>query len=198
MDMNLNLKKRAINLAYFTIIYNLLEGLLSIIAGWMAGNISLIGFGLDSAVESFSAFVIAWRFRNLDISKNKEKEVEEKALRYIGYSFFILAFYVFYESVKKLYLNEISQPSLLGIIIASASVIIMPLLFYYKYETGQALKSRSVIADSKETLACLFLSVSLLLGLLLNYHYGLWQADPIIGILIALFLVKEGYGILFG
>lgn len=197
--MNINLKKRALHLAYFTIVYNMVEGLLSIIAGWMAGNISLIGFGLDSAVESFSAIIIAWRFgKHTDVSRKKEKEVEERALRYIGYTFFILAFYVFYESVKKLYFNEISQPSLLGIIIASASVIIMPLLFYYKYETGKALKSKSVLADSKETLACLFLSVSLLVGLFLNYLYGLWQADPIIGILITIFLVREGYEILFG
>jgi divalent metal cation (Fe/Co/Zn/Cd) transporter len=198
MDKNLNLKRRALHLAYFTIIYNLAEGALSILAGWLAGNISLIGFGLDSAVESFSAVIIVWRFgKHADIPQQEEKEVEERALRYIGYTFLILAIYVFYESVKKLYLNEISQPSLLGIIIAIASVIVMPLLFYYKYQTGKALKSRSVMADSKETLACLFLSVSLLVGLLINYLYGMWQADPIIGILIAIFLVREGYEILF-
>jgi len=195
---NSKLKRRALHLAYFTIIYNLAEGVLSVLAGWLAGNISLIGFGLDSAVESFSAVIIVWRFgKHGVLSQHKEKEVEERALKYIGYTFFILAIYVLFESIKKLYLNEISQPSILGIIIAIASVIVMPTLFYYKYQTGKSLKSRTVIADSKETLACLFLSIALLVGLLLNYLGGIWQADPIIGILISIFLVREGYEILF-
>jgi len=74
----------------------------------------------------------------------------------------------------------------------------MPVLFYLKYQTGKAINSRSLIADSKETLACVFLSVSLLIGLGLNYLYGVWRADPIVGLVIVLFLIKEGYTTLKG
>ena len=90
------------------------------------------------------------------------------------------------------------SPSLLGIIIAIISAIVMPILFYWKYQTGKLLNSRSLIADSKETLACFFLSIALLIGLSLNYVFGLWQADPIIGLVIVAFLVREGYETLRG
>jgi divalent metal cation (Fe/Co/Zn/Cd) transporter len=98
-----------------------------------------------------------------------------------------------YESLKKLYFKEIPDPSLLGIIIAIISLIVMPVLFYMKYQTGKAIKSRSLVADSKETLACMFLSGALLIGLGLNYLFKLWQADPIVGLVIVVFLFKEGY-----
>ncbi|WP_429224005.1 cation diffusion facilitator family transporter [Methanobacterium oryzae] len=157
---------------------------------------SLIGFGLNSAVESLSAAVVAWRFRKHGkIDETEENEIEERALKYIGYTFFILAVYVLYESIKKLYTGEISEPSILGIFITIASLIVMPVLFYYKYQTGKALEIRSLIADSKETLACLFLSGAVLIGLLANYFYGFWQADPLIGFLIVIFLLREGYEI---
>lgn len=194
--MNSKLSKRALNLSYFTIIYNIAEGILSIFAGLTAGSISLIGFGLDSAVESLSAMVITWRFRKHGkISELEEEKVEKRALKYIGYTFFILAIYVFYESIKKIYTSEISEPSILGILITVASLIVMPILFYFKYQTGKALKSSSLIADSKQTIVCMFLSAAVLIGLLSNYFFGLWQVDPIIGIFIGILLVKEGYEI---
>ena len=97
-----------------------------------------------------------------------------------------------------MYLREIPNPSLLGIIVAAASIIVMPILFYLKYQTGKAIGSRSLMADSKETLACVFLSIALLTGLMLNYIHGLWQADPIAGLFIVAFLLKEGYSALMG
>jgi cation diffusion facilitator family transporter len=197
--MNASLKKRALFLSYFTVGYNILEGILSILAGSLAGSIALIGFGLDSFVESLSGSVMIWRFRKSGkISEEEEEKAERTATRLIGYSFFILGAYVLYESGKKLFLREIPNSSLFGIIIAIASIIVMPILFYLKYHTGKAIGSRSLMADSKETLACVFLSVALLIGLLLNYGYGLWQADPIAGLVIVIFLIKEGYNILMG
>jgi len=197
--MNANLKKRALWLSYFTVGYNILEGIISILAGSFAGSIALIGFGLDSFVESLSGGVMIWRFRKSGkISEEEEGKVERGATRLIGYSFFILGVYVLYESGKKLYLREIPSPSLLGIIVAVASIIVMPILFYLKYRTGKAIGSRSLMADSKETLACVFLSIALLTGLMLNYLYGLWQADPIAGLFIVAFLMKEGYSTLKG
>ncbi len=196
-QVNTSLKKRALLLSYFTIGYNILEGALSILAGFLAGSIALIGFGLDSFVESLSGCVMVWRFRKSGkIPEEEEERVERRATRLIGYSFLILGAYVLYESGKKLFLQEIPNPSLLGIIVAIASIIVMPILFYLKYQTGKAIGSRGLVADSKETLACVFLSIALLTGLVLNYFYGLWQADPIVGLVIVIFLVKEGYGTL--
>lgn len=111
-------------------------------------------------------------------------------------SCFILGAYVLYESVKKLYFKEIPAPSLLGIIIAIVSIVVMPVLFYMKYRTGKSIDSKSLVADSKETLACVFLSVALLLGLGLNYLYGFWQADPLVGLVIVIFLAREGFATL--
>ena len=135
-----------------------------------------------------------WRFRKYKgLSQDEEEAVEKKAARFVAYTFFILGAYVLYESVKKLLVQEIPSPSILGIIIAIVSAILMPILFRLKYQTGKQLNSRSLIADSKETLACFFLSLALLLGLGLNYLFGLWQADPIVGLVVVAFLMREGY-----
>lgn len=192
--MDSKLHRKALFLSYFTVGYNILEGVVSILAGVIAGSIALVGFGLDSFVESLSGGVMIWRFRQHGkMSEEEEEKIEKKAVKLVGYTFFILGLYVLYESVKKLYFREIPDPSLLGIIIAIISMIVMPVLFFMKYRTGKAIGSRSLVADSKETLACLFLSVALLIGLGLNYLYGLWQADPIVGLVIVVFLFKEGY-----
>ncbi|MBM4445914.1 MAG: hypothetical protein FJ023_00995 [Chloroflexi bacterium] len=193
------LHRRALLLSYFTVGYNVLEGVVSIFAGSLAGSIALVGFGLDSFGESLSGGVMIWRFRkHKGMSEAEKQQVERKATRLVAYTFFILGAYILYESAKKLYLKEIPLPSLLGIIIAIISVILMPILFYWKYQTGKLLNSRSLIADSKETLACFFLSLALLLGLSLNYMFGLWQADPIIGLIVVAFLIREGYETLKG
>ena len=197
--MGPELHRRALFLSYFTVAYNLIEGILSILAGSMADSIALIGFGLDSFVESLSGMIVIWRFRlHGKISAEEEEKVEGKAARFIGYTFFILGLYVLYESIKKLYLGETTEPSLFGILIAIVSLITMPILFSLKYRTGRQLGSRSLMADSKETLACSFLSLALLAGLGLNYLYGLWQADPVIGFVIVGYLIKEGRETLAG
>jgi cation diffusion facilitator family transporter len=188
------LYRRALRLSYFTVGYNITEGLVSIFAGLLAGSIALIGFGLDSFIESISGSVMIWRFKKQEmISKEDEERIEKKATRFVAYSFFLLSIYVFYESLKKLYFKEVPDPSLLGIIIATISMIVMPFLYYLKNKTGKLLSSKSLVADSKETLACAFLSVALLVGLGLNYSHGFWQADPIVGLVIVIFLIKEGY-----
>lgn len=188
------LSKKALFLSYFTIGYNILEGIASIIAGALAGSVALLGFGLDSFIESLSGGVVVWRFRKHGkLSGDEVENIERKATKLVGYTFFILAAYVLYESINKLVSKEIPDPSLFGIIIALMSLIVMPILFYQKYTTGKSLNSRSLIADSKETLGCLFLSISLLIGLGSNYLFGFWQADPIVGLIIVIFLVREGY-----
>ena len=193
MTSDSKLHRRALLLSYFSLAYNVIEFVLSIIAGVLSNSIALIGFGLDSLVESLSAGIMIWRFsKHGKISKEEEERIEQKAERLVGYTFLILAAYILYESIDKLVSNEIPDPSLFGIIIAFASLIIMPILYLVKNRTGKEIGSKSLIADSKETLACTFLSVALLLGLGANYLFGFWQADPIVGFVIVVYLVKEG------
>jgi divalent metal cation (Fe/Co/Zn/Cd) transporter len=189
------LKRRALLLSYFTLGYNLVECLLALLAGFLSGSIALVGFGLDSLLESLSGGVMIWRFYpHPERSPEAEALLERRAVKIIGYTFFVLAAYILYESLDKLIFAEPPSPSLLGILVALTSCIVMPALYLVKFRTGQSLRSASLRADSKQTLACGLLSVALLIGLGLNYLYGLWQADPIIGLLIAVFLVQEGRG----
>jgi len=189
-----DLHRRALSLSYFTVGYNVLEGMISIFAGMLAGSIALTGFGLDSFIESLSGGVMIWRFRQHGkMSKEEEERLEKRAVKLVGYTFFILGSYILIESVRKLYIQEIPEPSLIGILIAISSLIVMPVLYVSKYRTGKAIGSRSLLADSKETLACMFLSLALLIGLGLNYLWGFWQADALVGMVIVVFLFREGY-----
>lgn len=189
-----SLQKRALRLSYLTVGYNIIEGLVSLAAGYLAGSIALVGFGLDSFVESLSGGIMIWRFRgHASLTPAEEERREKLAVRLVGWTFLVLAAYVLYESLKKLLFQEAPAPSLLGMAIAAISLILMPLLFYAKLRLGADLGSASLRADAKQTLACAFLSLALLVGLGLNYVAGFWQADPIIGLIIAAVLVREGY-----
>jgi divalent metal cation (Fe/Co/Zn/Cd) transporter len=139
------LYSRAFSLAVFTVAYNILEGIASIFAGVISNSIALVGFGLDSFIESLSGSIMIWRFRRGDkLSASEEEKMEERATKLVAITFFILGVYVLYESIKKLYLREVPEPSLLGIIIALFSIVIMPMLFYAKHSTGKKLGSRSL------------------------------------------------------
>jgi divalent metal cation (Fe/Co/Zn/Cd) transporter len=188
------LYRRGLYLEYITIAYNVLEAVFSILFGMLAGSIALIGFGLDSIIESMSAFVLLWRLgKHQDLSKEAEEKIERRAQRFIAITFFVLGAYVAFEVVRKLATGDASEASLPGIIIAAASIVSMPVLWHFKYKTGKQINSKALIADSKETLACGFLSVALLIGLGANYLFGFWQADPIAGLIITVFLFREGW-----
>ena len=191
--MQSSLHKKALYLSYFTVGYNIAEAAASIVFGWLAGSIALIGFGLDSLVESLSGCIMIWRFSKKGLTPEQEERIERLATRLVAITFFVLAAYISYESITNLAYREIPDTSLAGIIIAIVSIIVMPILFRLKYNTGKALGSKSLVADSKETLACTVLSVALLAGLSANYLFGFWQADPIVGIIVAAYLIKEGY-----
>jgi cation diffusion facilitator family transporter len=189
--------KRAFYLSVFTVAYNFLEGVVSVAAGIVSGSIALVGFGLDSFIESLSGGIMIWRFRGLgNLSHEEEERMEAKAARLVAYTFFVLGVYVLYESLKKIILRELPEPSLLGILIAVVSLVVMPVLFFMKHRIGKSIGSRSLIADSRQTLACCYLSLALLAGLGLNYLYGIWWADPLAGLVIVFFLMREGYEIL--
>ncbi len=197
-DTKDDLHSKALRLSYFTVGYNIIECILSIISGIIAGSTALLGYGSDSLVESLSGTIMIWRFRkHKKISKEEEERIEKKAVFLIGISFFLFGTYILFESLRKLIIQERPEPSIIGIMIAIASIIVMPILFLSKYKTGKTIGSNSLIADSKQTLACLFMSFSLLIGLGLNYLWGFWQADPIVGLIIVAFLFKEGYESIF-
>ncbi len=187
------LYKKGLQLEYFTVGYNAVEAVVSIIFGRIASSIALVGFGLDSIVESVSGVILIWRLRQHGkVSEEQEEKIERKATRYVAITFFLLGLYILFQSLKKLIGKDIPSPSLPGIVIAIVSLVVMPLLMWQKYTTGQKIKSQALIADSKETLACAFLSLALLLGLGSNYFLGFWQADPIVGLIIVFFLFREG------
>jgi cation diffusion facilitator family transporter len=187
------LQTRALRLSYFTVGYNLVEGLVSVLAGAAAGSVALIGFGFDSFVESLSGGVIIWRFGGqAERTQAQTEQREARALKLIGYTFLVLGAYVLYEAAAKLIRGERPDTAWVGIAVTVASLIVMPLLYWAKRRTAQAMQSRSFQADAKQTLACVFLSAGVLAGLALNAAFGWWQADPLVGLAVAGLLVKEG------
>jgi divalent metal cation (Fe/Co/Zn/Cd) transporter len=181
------LGRRAQLLAGVSVGYNLVEALVALTAGAVAGSIALIGFGLDSLVEMSSGLVILWQFRHA-VPESRER----LALRLIAVSFFALAGYVTVESVRNLVGGGEPAPSPVGIALATLSLLVMPVLSWAQRRTGRALNSGSVVADSKQTLLCTYLSAVLLVGLVLNALVGWSWADPLAGLVIAAVAVREG------
>lgn len=181
------LHRRVRRLAYATAGYNLAEGAVAVAAGAAASSTALIGFGLDSFVEVSSALVVIWQFRS-----RLPQTRERLALRLIGLSFFALAGWVSFESVRSLLGTGDAHPSPVGIGLAAASLVVMPLLVWAKRRTGRQLGSATVVADSMQTLLCTYLSAILLAGLLLNATLGWSWADPVAALVIAAVAVREG------
>jgi cation diffusion facilitator family transporter len=191
----LSLLKRGVRLEYFTVGWNVLEAIVAIGAGVLASSIALVGFGLDSIIETLSGLVLLWRLRKeVRGGDAEESERAEKiALIVVGITFFLLAFYVAYESGKKLLFQEAPEESIVGIVLAVISLIVMPLLFYFKLKTGRQLSSKALEADAMETAICTYLSFTLLLGLSLNALFGWWWADPVAAIAMLPVIIKEGW-----
>jgi len=185
------LVRRGQRLEYFTIVYNTLEGLVSIGAGAIAGSVSLIGFGLDSLIEVTSGAALLWRFHH-DLNHSRREQVERTTLRIVGGCFVALAAYILYESGSALIGHEIPERSIPGIIVAAVSVIVMPLLARSKRRVAAGIGSGAMQADSRQTDFCTYLSAILLGGLLLNAVAGWWWADPVAGLVMAPLVAKEG------
>ncbi len=183
--------RRGRNLEYLTIGWNSLEALAAVSAGLLAGSIALVGFGFDSVIESLSGAVVLWR---LFAGEQREKI----ALRLVGGSFLILALYVGYDGIKSLILREPPEASYLGIAIAALSLIVMPLLAKAKRGVAASLNSRAMLADSRQTDICAYLSAILLGGLGLNALFGFWWADPVAALIMLPIIIKEGIGALRG
>src|ERR1700754_5208271 len=181
------LQRRIRLLVAATITYNVIEAVIALAEGTRVSSSALIGFGLDSVVEISSAAAVAWQFAA------KDPETRQKAaLRFIAFSFFALAAYVSVDAALSLLGLREARPSPIGIVLASASLVIMPVLSLAQRRTGRELGSLSAVADSKQTLLCTYLSAVLLAGLVLNSLWGWSWADPVAALGIAAIAVREG------
>lgn len=178
-------------LEYFTIAWNSLEGLVAIIAGAIAGSISLVGFGVDSFIEVISGASLLWRM-SVDADVRRRERNEKSALRVVGLCFVGLAVYIACASTVDLLSKRPPERSIPGIILACVSLVVMPLLSRAKRRVGRAMDSAAMHADAKQTEFCAYLSAILLGGLLLNALWGLWWADPAAALIMTPIIAKEG------
>jgi divalent metal cation (Fe/Co/Zn/Cd) transporter len=183
--------QRGRRLEYFTIGWNCLEGIVAIVAGAIAGSISLLGFGVDSFIEVTSGAALLWRM-SLDAKEQTRAQVEKMALRVVGTCFLALAAYVGYEAVGSLIAKKTPEHSLPGIILACVSLVVMPLLSGAKRRVAAQLRSAAMFADATQTEFCTYLSAILLGGLLLNAVFNFWWADPVAGLIMVPIIAKEG------
>ncbi|HEU5039725.1 MAG TPA: cation transporter [Gemmatimonadales bacterium] len=185
------LVRRGLGLTYATLAYNSLECLVAIRAGLAAGSIALVGFGVDSVIELAAGVAALWRLR-MDSDPTRREQVEQRVLRFIGLCFLALAGYVTYEAAVTLLRHEPPAESLLGIGLAAASVVVMPLLARAKREVAFALGSGALAAEATQTAVCTYLSAILLAGLALNAALGWWWADPVAALAMVPLISREG------
>lgn len=186
--------RRGRALEYLTIGWNVLEAVVSIAAGLLAGSVALVGFGVDSVIESTSGAVLLWRLREGERGEQRER----LALRLVGASFLLLAAYVSFDAARTLIVREPPDASYLGIGIALLSLVVMPLLARAKRRVAAEINSRALKADSRQTDLCAYLSAILLGGLLLNALFGWWWADPVAALVMLPIIAREGIEALRG
>jgi divalent metal cation (Fe/Co/Zn/Cd) transporter len=184
----------ALRLVAGTMAYNVAEAVVALASGVAAGSIALVGFGLDSLIECAAAGALLWRLRVEARGANPEtvEAAERKVHRIVGGTFIALAAYVTLEAAVTLLGVEPPGESVVGIVLAAASLTLMPLIAWGKLRAAAALGSRALRAEARETLACAYLSATLLVGLLANALAGWWWADPVAALLMVPWLVREG------
>ena len=183
--------ERGKRLEYFTIAWNSLEGLVALMAGALAGSISLVGFGIDSFIEVTSGATLLWRM-TVDAEEQTRERNERFSLRIVGTCFLVLSAYIAYESVADLISQKAPEHSIPGIILACVSLIVMPILSRAKKRVGKELSSSAMNADARQTDFCVYLSAILLAGLILNVALGWWWADPVAALIMVPVVAKEG------
>jgi divalent metal cation (Fe/Co/Zn/Cd) transporter len=181
--------QRGMLLECLTVAWNVIEGIVAVASGAISGSIALVGFGIDSFIETSSGGILLWRLHAEHRGHDAER-VEHKALKLVGVSFMLLAAYVTFDSAKSLIQREAPERSVTGIVIAALSLIVMPWLAAHKRRTAGNLGSAAPKADSRQTSLCAYLSVILLAGLLLNALVGWWWADPVAGFCMVPIIVE--------
>jgi divalent metal cation (Fe/Co/Zn/Cd) transporter len=165
------------------------EGVIAVVAGFMAGSIALIGFGFDSAIEGVASVVIIWRFWG---ARALSETAERRAQKFVAVQFFVLAPYVAIESVRALVTGHEAETSWLGIGLTIGTAIAMPFFGIAKRRVGAELRSPAAVAEGVQNILCAYLSVAVLIGLLGNTLFGAWWLDPLAGFVIAYMAVREG------
>ena len=186
------LTRRGLRLAQFTVAYNVVEGIFAITAGIAAGFVSLIGFGLDSGIESATAILVGLRLAARLRHGEADEAKERRTLKFVSITFFVLAAYVVVAGIRDLVVGAQPDASPVGIGLLVASVIVMPILAVMKRRVGTALGDSLILADAAETKICVLLSVSTLLGLVFYALTGAAWIDPVAGFIIAVFAINEG------
>ena len=186
------LTRRGLRLAQFTVAYNVVEGAVAITAGVLAGLVSVIGFGIDSGIESISAVLVGLRLSARLRHGEADERKERITLRLVAITFFLLAGYVTVEGIRSLVVGETPERSPLAIGLLVASLVVMPLLAEAKRRVGVALSDPLILADAAETRICVLLSVSTLIGLIVFALTGAGWVDAVAGFVIAAFAIHEG------
>lgn len=187
--------KKARTLQIWNVIYDVIEVVVSLIAGFASNSSALIGWGLDSTIEVISAATLGWRLHGelKGIDKEKVKKRKKITLYVIATSFTLVCIFITYDSVTKLIIQETADWSTMGLIILLVSLVVNPILIYFKRKYGKKLDSPAMLADAKDTFICLYQTVVVLIGLLLVNQFGWWMADPIAALLIVPYALKEGW-----
>jgi divalent metal cation (Fe/Co/Zn/Cd) transporter len=181
LERRRGLHRRALWLEYVTVGWNVVEGVVAIGAGLLAGSVALVGFGVDSSIEVISALGLLWRLRKAgpDATVQEESAAERRALYVVAATFFLLAAYIAVEAGSSLIGREAPERSTVGLVLSVLSLVIMPALAYMKQRTGRQMGSRALVADAAETWVCSYLSLALLAGVGLYALFGWWWADPV-------------------
>ncbi len=182
---------RGRRLEYFTIAWNAFEAAVALVSGLLAGSIALVGFGLDSVIETISAGILLWRLRAENDPLRRER-TELIARRLVGVCFLLLAAYVAIEAVRALWAKSTPERSISGILIAVAAIVVMPVLGRAKRGVATQMGSRALHADSRQADFCAYLSVILLAGLLMHALLGWWWADPVAALIMTPIIASEG------
>jgi divalent metal cation (Fe/Co/Zn/Cd) transporter len=182
---------RGRRLEYFTLAWNSFEAIVALLSGLTAGSTALVGFGLDSVIETASAGILLWRL-HADLDLQVRERTERVARRLVGICFVLLAAYIAIESARALWIKAQPERSLPGILIALAAVIVMPLLGRAKRRVAAQISSRALRADSRQADFCAYLSAILLVGLLLHAWLGWWWADPVAALIMVPIIAREG------
>ena len=184
--------QRGRRLQYLTIAWNSAEFVIALVAGFLASSIALIGFGFDSAIEVTSSLAALWRLSH-DRDEESREQAERRALKVIAVCFLLLACYILYESIHDLIERIPPQHSIIGIVLAVLSLIVMPWLAHLKRKVATSLESGALEAETRQTEICAYLSAILLLGLSLNAWLDWWWADPLAGLGMVPFIAWEGW-----
>jgi divalent metal cation (Fe/Co/Zn/Cd) transporter len=195
LERRQELHRRALWLEYFTVGWNVIEGVVAIGAGLLAGSVALIGFGVDSSIEVISAIGLLWRLQKAGPTATvaEESSAERRALYVVAATFLLLAAYISFEAITALVGREEPERSTVGLVLSVLSLVIMPALAYAKQRTGRELGSRALVADSVETWVCSYLSLALLAGVGLHELLGWWWADPVGALAMLPVIVWQGW-----